>query len=1094
MIMNRKNNCFKICNLSDLEGKINKDILQQIRTQHKRAEVEDQDYLTDLQKVVFSYDDFWEKGKNVIIRGRTSSGKTMIAEIATAYFGIQESLDSEFEMNKIIYLVPLRAMVAEKLEEFKEIFEKSLKWKVYASSSDYQDHDEDIIQGKFKIAVIVYEKFFALLAQNNNFVSQCSLIVVDELQMLGVEDRGAKLEVALTKINIINSKCKVLALTTLQCETLYIKNWLNASEIECSHRPKSLYEYIVWPELVQTTSQPKNTNDNQYNFCYYLNVEPENDNNTSHSYLEHSDGKILFDKVIKPDFKKNNCEKSMVPDLVDCILNENENKKILIFINNKNSVEKLAKDLGDYFSKNKTNSKKIINPNDERIFDIKSSGEDDVDTFLDEILPYGVAYHHGGLSRTMRDFVEEEFRKSNGYINIVVATETLAIGVNMPADVVILVGVNLPRGNNRNNVMKSSEYKNCIGRAGRLGINSEEYGSSYLIATSQAQANDYWEKYVNAKPVNIMSYMLNLSDEQKSPFMLNLVQCNERALGGSGNNFELKEYGRAANKSFFHYCTEINRKLLIESDPIILPTEDSEMYQKQLNALKSVEMLEEDDSNFETTLLGNILAKYALSLSTVKIISNIQKRVFDYLENKTEFFEINNSEESLTKSSHTQQIFLNYFETYFLDILFDLCNAIEACKGVDDNLDNVYTNSAMIYLKNNSQKLLSDGKLSKILEKYKSQHMELPNQNKSKALKNAILLYEWSQGKNIETIRKNTGLQYAKVGDVDRLGDVIAYLWEAMSYSFQRFGNLNSCVGRLAKMAGTIKYGVPSNIILLASRHLPYISREQLMKIRKEAESSKIDPISYVRNSKNVKKTSISHSRFLALSKALQTYYLGDNQNTDNAFLYKKDLISFEARKVLDFFDDNGFLNVEDLVNLLSNHQDYFRIIRHNNYVEIESAYENSKIIVFPFNKEINDGWIKSTYNEIEKIEKKSKTKTYFILLVCEGVESYNNNLVQFTYDVFIKLYKECLQKIGNVNSFFNVLKIKCDLIDESLVEKIVDMYVEEEITDELQNKVYEYILEQNKQATIIHGDLSLVDSNVTISKSNIRNMDIQEN
>lgn len=252
--MVQKDEKLSVQTLNDLKGKVNADILEQLRMQHRKAEVANENYLTDLQKKVFSNNDFWEQNKNIIVRGRTSSGKTMIAEIAAAYFGTKECLDMEYEQNKIIYLVPLRAMVAEKRGEFKDIFEKSLQWKVYASSSDYQDHDEDIIQGKFKIAVIVYEKFFALLAQDNKFINQCSLIVVDELQMLGIEDRGAKLEVALTKITIVNPKCKILGLTTLQCDTLYVKTWLNASEIECHQRPKSLYEYIIWPEKINMDS------------------------------------------------------------------------------------------------------------------------------------------------------------------------------------------------------------------------------------------------------------------------------------------------------------------------------------------------------------------------------------------------------------------------------------------------------------------------------------------------------------------------------------------------------------------------------------------------------------------------------------------------------------------------------------------------------------------------------------------------------------------------------------------------------------------------------------------------------------------------
>ena len=157
--------------LTDLKTNygINEKVIECLKEKHKIQGV-GEEFLTELQKEVFSNSFFWDISKNLLIKGQTSSGKTLLAQIATAYFCGKEMDISGTARRKTIYLVPLRAMVNEKREEFKELFFETLEWRVYASSSDYQDHDEDITESNFEVAIIVYEKFFALLAQDNKII------------------------------------------------------------------------------------------------------------------------------------------------------------------------------------------------------------------------------------------------------------------------------------------------------------------------------------------------------------------------------------------------------------------------------------------------------------------------------------------------------------------------------------------------------------------------------------------------------------------------------------------------------------------------------------------------------------------------------------------------------------------------------------------------------------------------------------------------------------------------------------------------------------------------------------------------------------
>ena len=90
--------------------------------------------LTALQKEAINHENFWgkkENNKNLIIQGATSSGKTLVAELLT--------LQCVFSLNKhVIYLVPLKALVSEKVQQFKKDifgFDSKLRINIFASSS-----------------------------------------------------------------------------------------------------------------------------------------------------------------------------------------------------------------------------------------------------------------------------------------------------------------------------------------------------------------------------------------------------------------------------------------------------------------------------------------------------------------------------------------------------------------------------------------------------------------------------------------------------------------------------------------------------------------------------------------------------------------------------------------------------------------------------------------------------------------------------------------------------------------------------------------------------------------------------------------------
>ena len=85
-------------------------------------------------------------------------------------------------------------------------------------------------------------------------------------------------------------------------------------------------------------------------------------------------------------------------------------------------------------------------------------------------LERGIAAHHAGLLPSFKEAIEDLFKR--GYIKAVFATETLALGINMPARTVVLE--KLTKWNGEAHVpITPGEYTQLTGRAGRRGIDIE---------------------------------------------------------------------------------------------------------------------------------------------------------------------------------------------------------------------------------------------------------------------------------------------------------------------------------------------------------------------------------------------------------------------------------------------------------------------------------------------------------------------------------------------------------------------------------------------------------------------------------------------
>lgn len=102
-----------------------------------------------------------------------------------------------------------------------------------------------------------------------------------------------------------------------------------------------------------------------------------------------------------------------------------------------------------------------------------------------ENLERGIASHHAGLLPAFKEIVEELFQRK--LVKAVFATETLALGINMPARTVVLEKLEKFNGEARV-AITSGEYTQLTGRAGRRGIDVEGHAVIQWTAALDPQA------------------------------------------------------------------------------------------------------------------------------------------------------------------------------------------------------------------------------------------------------------------------------------------------------------------------------------------------------------------------------------------------------------------------------------------------------------------------------------------------------------------------------------------------------------------------------------------------------------------------------
>jgi superfamily II RNA helicase len=237
-----------------------------------------------------------------------------------------------------------------------------------------------------------------------------------------------------------------------------------------------------------------------------------------------------YDKVRKLlDYcRKNSChiKPSYVLNEVTKYLNENEMLPAICFVFSRKLVEKYAQTINmSLFNDDEANIPSIIRRECEQILRKLPNFKEYLNMpefeMITRLLEKGVAIHHSGIMPIFREMIELLFAK--GYVKLLFATETFAVGINMPTKTVLFTGFDKFNGSSMR-MLYPHEYTQMAGRAGRRGLDTIGHVIHLNNMFNLPYGHDY-EQMVNGNPQTLQS-KFSISYN----LVLNFLQFNNNTL------------------------------------------------------------------------------------------------------------------------------------------------------------------------------------------------------------------------------------------------------------------------------------------------------------------------------------------------------------------------------------------------------------------------------------------------------------------------------------------------------------------------------------------------------------------------------------
>jgi superfamily II RNA helicase len=592
-------------------------------------------------------------GNHSLVTAHTGSGKTLPFEFAIDYFN---------RINKkIIYASPLKALSNQKLYDFRKKFPHISFGILTGDIKDNPDADvlimtteilrntlfNKLISGKNIVnKETINKEYIPTLSFEMDFENELGLVCFDEIHYIGDAERGSVWEQSIImlpqKVQMLllsatidksdnfaewiesihnNSKTVYLSGTTHRVVPLYHYSWVTMNKSQINKAKKTEYEYVI--NEINNNKILISQNNNVFNQLNYNKVS-----------------KVL-NYIKKNQFFIN--RKFVLNELIRNLYNEKLLPGICFVLSRKN-IEIYANEIEiNLFENDEANYIPDVERECKHILFSKLSTKTANDFLLMpeyistvNLLKKGIAIHHAGIIPIIREMIELLFEKN--MIKLLFATETFAVGINMPTKTVIFTSLTKYDGNH-NRYLYPHEYKQMAGRAGRRGIDTV----GYVIHCNNLFDLPYDYEYKNiitGPPLMLLSkfkisYNLTLTllrenvKESKFDKLTNLLKFTKKSLLIEDINNDITSYDNEYNKLINELKrTEECLKYLKTPENII-----KEYFDKK----NKIKYLTNKDKNKELRLISNIEEEYKFiktEIQSYEEIENIKIKIKKIEENK----------------------------------------------------------------------------------------------------------------------------------------------------------------------------------------------------------------------------------------------------------------------------------------------------------------------------------------------------------------------------------------------------------------------------------------------------------------------------
>lgn len=446
-------------------------------------------YLWSNHKRIVEKYAYLDRGVSIVLSLPTGAGKTTLSQL--------KAISALVDNYKIIFLAPTHALVNQATKEWQQIFPDKQVKNSFLFTGEYDETEDDVLPD---ITIMTPERCLSLLTISPDAFNQVGLIIIDECHILHAETLEASFRAtdAMYCLHRFFDVCKnadFLLMSAMIDNTQNIAEWIEKQicrkcvAIQDEWKPTRqvrscvVYSHKETSKLQETLKKGKREairKKRKYPgvslkkelyvqpfgfFC--LNQTWHTEKLRDYRVLPISDEKVLLgaNNYWGLTSNRNEVSASLAIKLVSADI------KTIIFTQQINYTQSIARLISKQTDSQGSFS---LNEKENELWNIliEEIGASDCIYKPEKGV---VACHHGLLLPKERELIESAFTRING-IKVLVATPTLAQGMNLPAEAVIIAGEDrYDIKKNSQNQLEAHELLNAAGRAGRAGHHAQGF-------------------------------------------------------------------------------------------------------------------------------------------------------------------------------------------------------------------------------------------------------------------------------------------------------------------------------------------------------------------------------------------------------------------------------------------------------------------------------------------------------------------------------------------------------------------------------------------------------------------------------------------